>query len=43
MNLVVMLYTLQIAEYAVTYLVEALCYKPEGAGSIPNEVIRLFN
>jgi hypothetical protein len=43
MNFVIMLYTSRIAEHAVACLVEALCYKPEGAASIPSEVIRLFN
>jgi hypothetical protein len=27
----------------IAQLVEALCYKPEGRGFIPNEVIRFFN
>jgi hypothetical protein len=25
------------------YLVEALCYKPEGRGLIPDEITRFFN
>jgi hypothetical protein len=28
---------------AVPYLVEALCYKPEGGGFIPYEITGLFN
>jgi hypothetical protein len=28
-------------DYAVEYLVKAFCYKPEGRGSIPDEVIRI--
>jgi hypothetical protein len=27
----------------VVWLLEALCYKPEGPGSIPDEVIGFFN
>jgi hypothetical protein len=29
--------------YAVAELVEALCYKPEGRGSSPDEVIGFFS
>jgi hypothetical protein len=29
--------------HAVAYLIEALCYKPEGVGSIPDEDIVFFN
>jgi hypothetical protein len=29
--------------YAAAYLVEALCYKPEGQGSIPDKVTGIFN
>jgi hypothetical protein len=29
--------------HAIALLVEALCYKPEGRGSIPNEVNEFFN
>jgi hypothetical protein len=29
--------------HKVAQLVEALCYKPEIAGSIPDEVIKFFN
>jgi hypothetical protein len=31
------------SEHAVAQLVEALCYEPEGACSIPDEVIGFFN
>jgi hypothetical protein len=28
--------------HAVAQLIEALCYKPVGTGSTPDEVIRIF-
>jgi hypothetical protein len=35
--------TVQLRGHAVAQLVEALCYKWEGCGSIPDEVIAFFN
>jgi hypothetical protein len=29
--------------HAVVHLIDAQCYKPEGRGSIPDEVIVIFN
>jgi hypothetical protein len=41
-SFIVTLYIL-CAEHAVDLLIEALCYKPDVTGSIPDEVIGFFN
>jgi membrane-associated PAP2 superfamily phosphatase len=41
--LLLLLLLILLVGHAVAQLVEALCYKPEGRGSIPDEVIGSFN
>jgi hypothetical protein len=33
---------IHVRRYALEYLVEELCYKPEGCGFVPDEVVGFF-